>query len=204
MSDGSSFFPSTRITLIRALTSGGAHAWDEFFSIYGPLIHRLARSSGLQENEADDVVANVMRGFLKAVRAGFELDPSRGRFRHYLRTIARREIASHFRSRGRSAGAATDDELRAIPDDALPPDELWADAEREERLRTCLDRLRASASVRSRDLNAFEQYALRGVAPADVARRFGIPVGHVYTIKHRMLRRLRRIYGELQTDFGEV
>ncbi len=199
----SGFFPTTRITLIGRLRDSAGTDWDEFFRIYGPLVHRIASCCGLRSHEADDVVSSVMRAFVQSVKGGFQLDPKRGKFRHYLKTITRREVANVHRRRARSSGP---DESAAehMPGDAPTPDQRWADLEREERMRACLDRLRASTSVRPRDVLAFEHYALRGEPAEQVARLFSIPVDHVYTIKHRVLQRLRVIYHELELELGEV
>lgn len=198
-------FPTTRVSLLRRLRDEYEGAWDEFFRIYGPLVHRIARCAGIQDAEADDVVASVMRCFVNAIRNGFEVDHERGRFRHYLKAILRREIANIFRRRGRALpGAPDNDAAENLPASEPPPDEFWCDAERQERLRACLDRLRAAPSVRPRDMAVFEAYALRGEDANEVSRRFAIPVDHVYTIKHRMMQRLRGIYHELEIEYGEV
>jgi hypothetical protein len=51
----------TRASLIRRLPDpANASAWDEFSTIYAPLVYRLARRQGLQPCDADDVVQEVM------------------------------------------------------------------------------------------------------------------------------------------------
>ena len=194
-------FPDTRTTLIRRLSNDVGDAWRTFFDIYGPLVYRLARRAGLNENDAEDVLANVMRNFVQAVQRGFELDHSQGRFRSYLRTVTRHEVAAAYQAKARHPG---------LPDRADPPacdpmpDDLWLETERQQHWQTCLERLRTSSSVRSRDFEAFVRYALSGEPPDVVAKDLQITVDRLYGIKHAMIRKARRIWKQLEVELGEV
>jgi RNA polymerase sigma-70 factor (ECF subfamily) len=181
---------------------GDNPSWTTFFGIYGPLIHRYARWGGLAEHDADEVVANVMRNLLQALRGGFEVDHSVGRFRHYLRKIANREIAAQ-RRRGTRQPVGLE-QTPEPPADDEPSEEHWAALERQERLRICLERLRAVPSSRPRDLRAFERYALAGEPAERVALELGISKSRLYAIKHEMIVELRRLRIQLDAILGEV
>jgi len=178
-------------------------SWRTFFEIYGPIVYRYARHARLAACDADDVVANVMRNFMQALRRGFTVDHSVGRFRYYLRKMTNHEISALWRRQSRTRSADLD-VTPASQDTEPAPDKYWADIERQERLRICLERLRQSPAVRARDMLAFERYALSG-EPADlVARDLGLSASRVYAIKHEVTCHLRKVRKHLDTILGEV
>jgi len=193
-------FPDTRTTLIRRLTDDTGEAWRTFFDVYGPLVFRIARRAGLNANDAEDVLACVMRNFVQAVERGFELDHRVGLFRSYLKTITTNEIRAHRRRERRSS------ELGERVVSAVEPSVAvrWEDAERQNRWQLCLERLRESASVRSRDYEAFVRYALNGEPAEQVAAELQVTVDRLYGIKHTMVRKARRMWQQLEQELGEV
>ncbi len=192
--------PVTRLSVIEGCRQGSSTAWETFFSVYGPIIYRFARRARLPDHDAEDVVANVMRNLMKALRGGFEIDYAVGKFRYYLRTVANREISAQ-RRRARSNNI----DLQEAPDiEAIESDPDWSEAERRERMRVCLDRLRMLADVSPRDVLAFERYALRQESAERVAAELGISRSRLYVIKHEMLQHLRRLKEQLDEELGEV
>lgn len=83
-------WPSTRSIIVRDIAQAqNSEAWNSFVDIYGPLIHRLCLSHGLQSQDAADVVQNVL---VRVWRAASRFDFSRGRFRNWLITITTHEV----------------------------------------------------------------------------------------------------------------
>ncbi len=81
--------PETRLSLIRRLQSGtDAGAWDEFSSIYRPVIVRLAMSKGVQAADAEDLAQKVLLAVSKHI-VRWKPDAGRGKFRTWLRKIVR-------------------------------------------------------------------------------------------------------------------
>ena len=198
-----SLFPTTRATLLAQLGDPTARAWDDFFRIYGPIIFRIARRTGLSCEESEEIVATVMRNFVSSVRSGFQLDEEKGRFRHYLRKITYRSIRTH---RVRSARVPTPSTpvVEQAADNSRGGDvAAWSETERQERLRFCLDRLRDSKSIQARDWAAFECDVVRGEKAAIVAKRFSMRVEALYRLKHRMLKRLQTVREKLDREVGE-
>ncbi|MCC6143168.1 MAG: sigma-70 family RNA polymerase sigma factor [Candidatus Hydrogenedentes bacterium] len=199
----STFFPSTRLTLLDRLSNPAAESWDEFFGVYGPLIYRMARYARLGEEAAEEVVAVVMRNFVGTVKKGFQFDPQQGRFRQYLRKITNRTIRLHqFQATGTVRACEYPFEILASVEEL--PDEAWAKAEREERWQACLERMRSSSVVSPRDFEAFEALVIHGEPAAKVAKRFGVTTNRLYGIKHSVIRRLRQIREDLDAELGEV
>src|SRR5262245_41529594 len=96
MSIADSRFPVTRQSMIDRLGASDPgpsdKAWRTFFRIYSPVIFRFSKHARLNDNEADEVLARVVRNLWVAMRGKNGYDPSKGRFRYYLRTITNHVI----------------------------------------------------------------------------------------------------------------
>ena len=201
MTQGANSFPDTRTTLIRRLATNSDDEWRTFLAIYGPLVFRIARRAGLAEGDAEEVLANVMRSFVQAVQRGFEVDHTIGMFRSYLKTATTNEITAWRRQQRRQVASGPVEETAV---DSQTPDASWAEAERQQRWRLCLEKVRGSRSVRKRDFEAFRRYALEGQPAQQVAGDLGITTNRLYGIKHDIMKQLRRIWGKLARELGEV
>lgn len=185
----------TPLSLLLRAGRGDQDAWEEFYGLYAPLVFRYARRRGLDEHQADDLVIEVMHNLLKRMTTGFQVDHSKGRFRDYLRKVAMRTIS---RLRGRRARGTIDQGTIEIADHGTADE--FARLERAEVLMLAMRRLRDSGDFRARDLEAFEQCALHGIAPARVARLYGLTRSQVYEIRRQVLRRLRTILVKLDLE----
>jgi RNA polymerase sigma-70 factor (ECF subfamily) len=78
---------STHTSLLARLAEGGdPTAWREFQERYGELIRGFARRRGLQSADCDDVAQDVLLSLSKAL-PGFRYDPTKGKFRSFLKTL---------------------------------------------------------------------------------------------------------------------
>lgn len=187
-------FPDTRPSLIATLGEGpeGQSAWREFFSRYGPAIYRVARLRGLSDEDADDIVQQVMVSISSHI-GDFRYDRDRGRFRHWIRTIAENKIRQN--ARGVKLPVASDADVSVCADDEPSLEELW---EREWQLQDilwCLDQ--ASDDIAPRRMEAFRMYAIDGLPAAEVAKRLDMSVGHVYVVRHLVLNMIRKRIAKL-------
>ena len=64
----------------------GTAGWREFFDTYWRLIFNVARKSGLNDAEAQDVVQNTFI-YLSRRMKHFRYEPSRGSFKSWLRVV---------------------------------------------------------------------------------------------------------------------
>lgn len=88
--------------------------WEEFYTVYGPVIFQYARKRDLSETDAEDLVQEVVAGLARQL-IGFIYDPQRGSFKTWLFRICRNKVVDHLRRQGRGIqrilSGGTDDGL---------------------------------------------------------------------------------------------
>lgn len=177
-------------------------AWDQFVSIYGPLVFRLARSKGFQDSDAQDLVQEVMLAVANAIHR-WELDRSKGRFRDWLFRIAR-NMMINFLTRRRyqplSAGPSFSELLQLHPEVELDA-EVTREFEweyRRELFWLAADKVRGQ--VRTNTWDAFQLTAIDELTVASAARKLGMTEGAVLVARCRVLARLRAVVAELEGE----
>ena len=94
---------ATRASLIGAVAdTGNSAAWNRLFDLYAGFIFSIARSKGLNEDAADEVVLSVF-GDLARKLPGFEYDRTKGKFRSFLIRLTHWRITDKLRSIKRDA-----------------------------------------------------------------------------------------------------
>jgi RNA polymerase sigma-70 factor (ECF subfamily) len=120
--------PTTRPSLLlRPRNPMDGRAWGEFIEIYGPLIHRLARRRGLQDDDAADLAQDVFRAVAGAIER-YDTDPARGSFRGWLSTIAGNLIVNLLDALRRHARGIGDTEVRRLLEEQPAPDSPYSAA----------------------------------------------------------------------------
>jgi RNA polymerase sigma factor (sigma-70 family) len=181
----------THASLLRDLTEH-PDRWQEFVNLYGPLITRYLRRKGVPDGDAEDLCQDVLAILVRRIPR-WNYDPSRGRFRGYVKTIVA-HAAQRFweqRKRGREAvgGTAHRDMLEARPEGEGAGDE-WFEQEWQ-RSAFELACKQVQAEVDARTWKVFVEHAISGRSPGEVAAEHGMNVGNVYVIRTRVIRRLR-------------
>lgn len=174
-------------------------AWAEFVDRYGDLIRSFCRSHGLQSSDTEDVLQDVLLGLSKAL-PGFTYDPSKGRFRGYLKTATLHAIYKTFRQEKAATSLEDRESMVAAATADANIDERWERAWRQYHLRRAFAQL--ATEVSSRDLQAFERYALQGEDGGSVAKQMGISVEALYQVKSRCTKRLAAIVAAQVEDEG--
>ena len=176
-------------------------AWDQFVTIYGPLVFRLARSKGFQDSDAHDIVQEVMIAVSKAIHR-WEPDCTKGRFRDWLFRIAR-NLMINFLTRRKYQPLSNGQSFSELLELHPAAVELDADVTREfdleyrrELFWLAADRVRNQ--VRQNTWDAFRLTALEEQSVASVARQLGMSDGAVLVARCRVLARLRTIVAELE------
>ena len=193
----------TRASLLHRLKDWRDEAsWQDFFDTYWKLIHSVARKSGLNEAEAQDVVQETMISVSKQMPE-FRYDRNTGSFKHWLLNLTRWRINDQLRKRAPNTAhlsgedTSTAQEIEAVVDPAsLHLDELW-DAEWEKSL------LNAAITKVKRKLDPqkyqiFDFCVHKEWDAAKVAQAFNIPVDQVYLAKHRVSELIKAEVDRLQ------
>ncbi|MEM1228737.1 MAG: sigma-70 family RNA polymerase sigma factor [Planctomycetota bacterium] len=182
---------TTRLSLIARITdSDDSESWAEFVSLYGPFVYSLARTRGLQDADACDVVQEVMREIAKSV-SRFDADPELGRFRSWVSVIARRTMARYSdRNRRHAKGTGDTANLVALSGVADRAEEdLWEREHQRHLFQWAAKQVRGDFTETT--WLAFWRTAVDGVHASAVAEECHISVGAVYIAKSRVAGRLR-------------
>jgi RNA polymerase sigma-70 factor (ECF subfamily) len=154
-------------------------AWHEFHGRYAPIIAGFARAMGVRSENVPDIVQDVLLGFY-SVSPRFVYDPSKGRFRSYLMTVAanaiRRTAAAH------GGALVGSDSLKA---NSAELERAWREEWSRDLLNRALAELRRKYKS-SKTFRAYELYVIEGLPPEEVAKQVGISVDSVYQAKTRI------------------
>ncbi len=169
--------------------------WGIFVDRYGPIICGFARNAGLPSSEADDIMQNVLFNFFK-VADRFEYDPSKGRFRGYLKRITLNAIRQRYRKRqvknldthGMNVAEDPRDDLEAVFD------REWAEHLLSEAM------TEARPKFEPKTWEAFELYGRRGMSADRAAERLDMTPESVRHAKSRVMRAVREIVIRLREE----
>jgi RNA polymerase sigma-70 factor (ECF subfamily) len=199
----------TSWTLVARLKNlDDTQSWEAFVALYRPLILRVAIRAGLRQDEAEDVVQETMTVMTKHIQ-DFVAEPSRGSFRSWLLTIARRRICDQFgkrlpvagRSEARTSGTARTPTVERVPspaeaDLAAMCDEEWSRHLREEALQ------QLQLEVKPAHYQVFHLLTLEEKPIEAVAKMVGRSRAQIYLIKHRVGNKLKKIVRRLEKELG--
>ncbi len=171
------------------------NAWSEFDALYRPMLRRFARIRGLGDADTEDVVQYCMTSICMNIEK-FTYDPSRGRFKSWLRTMVNNRCRDLLRSR-RQPTAEINAADQVPADDASPQeafDRIWID----EHVNHCLRTIRRE--VDEPTFMAFQRYVLEGQPADDVCRELELTPERLYKIKWRLTKLLRERVRDLIGD----
>lgn len=191
--------------LIRIRDRSDQQAWELFVDTYWLLIYRYARSWGLDRQSAEDVVQEVFSRVANAI-GGFEYDRGRGRFRDWLKTIAKHEVQRQLERQGRWPGQLGEGALQAVAGSDV--DRSWDEEFMAQVLTKALERIEGEFSIEV--WTAFKRTWLqddrggneqgRETAAQRVADELGRSTGWVYKAKCQVLKRLKQEVQYLAED----
>ncbi len=184
-------------TMLERVRNMSPEAWGRLVELYGPVVYRWCRNSGLGEHDAADVVQDVFTSVAKGVGT-FRRDKPSDSFKAWLATITRNRVRDMYRRKQRRPGAIGGSEINNLLANVPSPSDAESSQELEAAVsHRMLDLVRAEFEQRTWD--AFWRTTVDEQKPSDVARDLGISVFAVYQSKSRVLRRLRTRIGELPT-----
>jgi RNA polymerase sigma-70 factor (ECF subfamily) len=169
-------------------------AWDEFAARYAPVLRAFARRFGARPQDVDDVVQDVLLGFfLKSPT--FIYDPSKGRFRSYLKVCAYRALKKRLGREARLHGKPLDD----VDPEAVAVEQVWNDVWQQQKLRRVLEDVRREMG-HTATFAAFEMYVVFDQPAQSVAEKLGIHLNSVYRAKEQITRLLQEKAATMTED----
>ena len=195
---------ATRATIFLRLksddTAAREVAWADFRGRYAPIIAGFARKLGVRPQDIDDVIQDVMLGFF-AQSPTFVYDPSRGRFRGYLKVCTFRAMRRRF---GKSARLNQQTPLDEVDPEHVQVEQAWNDVWEEQLLQRALDETRRqyTADGDADAFRAFELHVIKGMQVLDVAREIGVSESTVYRAKARVAASMKRRLADLEDSEG--
>jgi len=191
-----SLLPTRQSLLSRLRDWDDQTGWREFFDTYWRLIYNVARKSGLNDSDAQEVVQNTFV-YLTRRMSHFQYDRARGSFKSWLRVVTRSRIHGFWRMQKGdekfvhgALSCGSGEEIEAVPDpsaDAI--DEVWQREWEQNLVSAALRRVRAKVS--SRQLLMFRLSTLGELPLQQVAKKLGVNLAQVYLARHRVGRLMK-------------
>ena len=188
--------PSLSSTMLERVRQMQPDAWSRLVTVFGPIVYRWSRQSGLSAHDAADVVQDVFASVARGI-GNFQREQPNQSFRAWLATITRNRVCDFFRRSSKQPQAMGGTDAMIGFQNAIDPfSQSFADEDIDGELsRRVLDLVRCEFEERS--WLAFQKTAVKGELPIDVAADLGMSVAAVYQAKSRILRRLRQQLAEL-------
>lgn len=194
--------PTRPTLLVRIRDLADRRAWDEFIELYQPVILRYLRRHGLAEADALDVAQETLHNVAKSIER-FTYDRSKGSFRGWLLTIARRQLAQFHERTGRAVAprgtgeTSTHQLLATVPADDDESKRFERDCD-EQALGWAMKQI--EREFQPTTWKAFYSTAVENRGAQSVADELSMSVGAVYIAKSRVTARLRKLMEEIDAD----
>lgn len=179
---------STRSSVLQAIANTeNEAAWQRLFDLYAGFVFSIARSKGLNDTDADDIVQVVFTDLARNLPT-FQYDRAKGKFRSYLAGLVNWRVMDLLKAGRRDAELKADfwEHVRTIggDDDGFSARE-WQAAALEEALR------RIKPDARPEHYAAFVASAIEGQDTETVTRLYGLTSDNLYQIRKRLTAKLR-------------
>ena len=189
---------STRSSVLRAVANTeNEAAWQRLFDLYAGFVFSIARSKGLNDSDADDIVQTVFADLARNLPT-FEYDRTKGRFRSYLSGLVHWRVNDRLRSGKRDAELKSafweEAKSAATAEDEDFEEREWQQAALEEALR------RIKPEVRPEHYAAFVASAVEGQDTDVVTKLYGISRDSLYQIRKRLTVKLREKLAEVRAE----
>ncbi|MGH7177274.1 MAG: RNA polymerase sigma factor [Tepidisphaeraceae bacterium] len=171
-------------------------AWSEFRERYAPIIGGFARKMGARASDVEDITQDVLTGFF-AKSPTFVYDPSKGRFRGYLKTCTYHAVCNGLSHNARFKALP----LSSLKESAPEVEAAWNDAWESAILKRSLESVREHFAD-GNTFRAFQQCVLEDKDAVQVASDLGVSVRTVNRAKSRVLAMLRERLRHLRDEAG--
>jgi len=174
-------------------------AWQEFYDFYTPIVAGFARNFGASPQDIQDVIQDVMLGFYR-VSPNFVYDPTRGRFRGFLKVCTFRALRARMTANRRMQT----NKLEDLDPESPEVTQAWSQQWDQELLRRAMQSVRQDYQEPSRQktFRAFELYVILGKDSDEVARELDMEINSIHKAKERITKALRKKIEEFNSDAG--
>ncbi len=188
--------PTLSSMFLTSLQSLDPEGWRRLVHVFGPIVYRWCRTSGISEQDAADVVQEVFASVARGIPK-FQPQKEQGSFRSWLATITRNRVRDYFRkySRAQPATGGTAAHLQWQQLEESLDSTISTDSTRSSVVRRVLEGVRAEFEKST--WQAFWLTAVEGQSAAEVSAAISISTASVYQAKSRVLRRLRQRLAEM-------
>ncbi len=171
--------------LERLRTPNAGEGWPRFVKLYTPLLFYWARKTGLQEQDAADLVQEVFAHLLEKLPE-FTYDRQKS-FRGWLRIVT----LNKWREKNRRASLPINPNqpITSLKKDSNPAEIFWQREYHQHLARRALELMKAE--FKESTWKACWEMTVNGKGAEKVAAELGLTLGAVYAAKSRVLRRLR-------------
>lgn len=174
--------------LLRLRTGRDQNAWTTFVELYTPLIFYWARKTGLQTNDAADLVQDVLTlAFQKLPSFKYDAEKS---FRGWLRTVTLNRFREKLRKKSIGAAVATQSVLASIAQPGQA-ESTWDLNYQQALIRQANQLLKSEFQPAT--WTALQNFIFNGQSAAEAAKENGLSIWTVYAAKSRFMSRLREI-----------
>lgn len=184
--------PKTRYSLIAKLHDPqNLDAWNEFASIYQPLIFRICRIKGLQHADATDVTQDVMARVSKAIDQ-FDGHQDGATFRGWLYRVTRNLVVDFFRQKdNRNLACAKTGLLELIEQEPSCAESREFRIEYQRQIFSIVAN-QVRDEVQPNTWQAFWRTEMENQPAEHVAAALNMNTGAVYVARSRVIARLRK------------
>lgn len=173
--------------LLRLRQAEDQQAWDRFVRLYTPLFFYWARKTGLQAQDVNDLVQEILTVVFRKI-PDFKYDPDKS-FRSWLRTVTLNKYREFCRKKSVSKMAATGSVVNRLPDQNISPSSTWDLSYHRSLFVTAMNEL--ESEFRPKTWSALKKYVLEHRPAAEISAETGVSVWTIYAAKARFLARLR-------------
>ena len=173
--------------LLRLRKADDNHAWSRFVQLYTPLLFYWARNTGLQSQDAADLVQDVLTIVFRKLPE-FRYDPDKS-FRGWLRTVTLNRFRELARKRTLGAIDATNSILAQVAGKPGQLESTWDLNYQQSLVARAMELLQPEFQPAT--WKALREYVMSGRPAAEVAKENGLSVWTVYSAKSRLMVRLR-------------
>ena len=193
-----SFLPTRSSLLSRLKNASDGVSWQAFIDNYGRLIFQVCLRTGLQRQEAEEVVQETVASVAQQMPK-FSYDRGKGSFKGWLARVTRNHIADFLKKKSREAArrvelpeaqvesiAGAQEISEGVSRDM---DNVWESEWRQHLMDRALRRVQETVSARN--IQIFQLSTVDGWSTEEISASLGISRARIYLSRHRVGRRVK-------------